>query len=284
MAVITAWLVKRGSELKTLNDASVLLFLLTMMATMFVSTTAYLYFPGFTTLIILVAANMVSMSVFLIPVLMTLFFGDKPLEAVRKGKSVTARTLVVCSVITLVIASEVFMGWTFAIVGGTIRAAGSFATVYSAIVLSSSSYWFIFTMSAEMGITLALLRKRFPGGIGRIIATQPVIMFLAPTAIDNKDWVYFSFVAGAIVMSVLFGYVIKYLNDNRNLSSATLGYLVCLILTYVVMMFGLILWFFDGDASIYVLSILMEMTLYFYVILVDRKLGSTRLMADQPLA
>jgi polyferredoxin len=281
MAAFTAWLLKKGSTMRTLNDASILLFLLTMMASMFISAVIYLYYPGFTTLIILVAFNMVSMSIFLIPVLMTLFFGDRPLEEIRRGSPIPTRTLVVGSVIVLVIISEVFMGWTFALVGETVRAAGGFQAVYSVIVSSSSSYWFVFTMASEMVITLLLMRKSFPKSIGWIVAAQTAIMFLSPTAITTSGWADFSLLAGSAVMIVVFIYIFEFLYRNRTLNSATLSYLVCLMLAYALMMAGLFVWFLDGDASIFVLSVIVEMTVYFYIVLEDKKLSSPQLRSWQ---
>ena len=283
MAVFTALLVKRGSVMKTLNDASILLFLLTMMATMFISTTVYLYFPGFSTLIILVAVNMVSMSVFLIPVLMSLFFGDRPLEEIRKGSAVSTRTLIVGAIIALVITSEVFMGWTFAIVGGVVQAVGGIGAVYSAIVASSSSYWFIFTMASEMAITLFLIRKRFPRSMSPIVAAQTGIMFLSPTAISGAGWANFSLLAGSCVMIVLFIYIFEFLYKNRTLNSAMLNYMVCLMGAYALMMAGLFVWFLDGDASVFVLSVVVEMLVYFYIVLEERKLSSLQLRSWQSM-
>jgi polyferredoxin len=275
MAVFTAWLVKRGSTMRTLNDASILLFLLTMMATMFISAVVYLYYPGFTTLIILVAFNMVSMSVFLVPVLEALFFGDRPLEEIRKGSPVSTRTFVVGSAIALVIVSELFMGWTFAIVGGAVTVAGGSQAVYSAVIGASSSYWFMFTMASEMAITLLLVRKKFPRGIGWVVAAQTAVMFLSPTAISNSGWARFSLVAGSAVMIVLFIYVFEFLYRNRGLNRGVLNYLVCLMLAYALMMAGLFVWLVDADASLFVSSVFVEMIVYFYIVLEERKLGSS---------
>ena len=69
MAVFTAWLLKKGSTMKTLTDAGVVLFLFVMMASMFVSAVVYLYVPTFVTIFELVALNMISMSLGLIPIL-----------------------------------------------------------------------------------------------------------------------------------------------------------------------------------------------------------------------
>jgi len=73
MALLTAWLLKRGSTVKTLTDAGLVLFLMAMMASMFLSAVIYQYFPRFVTLFELVALNMISMSIGLIPILTALF-------------------------------------------------------------------------------------------------------------------------------------------------------------------------------------------------------------------
>ncbi len=283
MAIFTAWLLKKGSNMRTVNDASLLLFLLTMMATMTISAVVYLYYPGFTTLVILLAFNMVSMSVFLVPVLMTLFFGDRQLEEIRKGSKVSSRTLIVGSVIALVITSEVFMGWAFAMVGGAVPTMGGLQTVCATVVTSSSSYWFIFTMASEMAVTLFWARKRFPKGIRWVVAAQTAIMFLSPTAISNSEWADFSLLAGSAVMIVLFIYVFEFLYTNRTLNLGLLNYIVCVTLAYSFMMAGLFVWFLDGDASVFVLSVTMEMIVYFYIVLEEKKLSSLNLRSWQSM-
>ena len=283
MAVFTAWLVKRGSSMRTLNDASVLLFLLTMMATMFISTVIYLYYPGFTTLIILAAFNMVTMSVYLVPILGALFFGDRTLEEIRRRSSVSTRTVVVGAAIALVIVSEITMGWTFALFAGTVSTAGGLSSVLSAIVVSSSSYWFIFTMASEMAITLFWVRKRFPRGIAWIVAAQTAIMFLSPTAINGSGWANFSLLAGSAVMIVLFVYVFEFLYKNRTSNRATLNYLALLMFAYALMMAGLFVWFLDADATIFVSSVMVEMVVYFYIVFEEKRLSSMQLRSWQSM-
>ena len=84
------------------------------MASMFVSAVVYLYFPGSVTLFELVALNMISMSVGLIPILAALFRGDSQLDETRKGSAISSRSMVFAAFIALALLSEVFMGWTFA--------------------------------------------------------------------------------------------------------------------------------------------------------------------------
>ncbi len=281
MAAFTSWLLKKGSSMKTLNDAVVMLLLLSMMASMFVSTVVYLYFPGFMTLILLVIANMVSMSIFLLPALILLVAGDRPLESVLKASPVSARTLVVASAVVFVLLSEIFMGWTFALVAGTVKAAGGLTAVYSALVSSSSSYWFVFTMAAEMGITLFLMRKRFPKGLGWVVAAQSAVMLFSPTAIATTGWADFSLIAGSVVMIVLFIYLFEFLYKNRTAGSGTLSYVLGVMFAYALMMAGVFVWFLDGDASLFVLSVLVEMVVYFYLVLEEKKVNATELRGWQ---
>jgi len=283
MAAFTAWLLKRGSTMRTLNQASILLLLLSMMAIMFLSAVLYLYYPGFTTLIILLAFNMVTMSVFLIPALLTTFFGDRQLGDLRRLGPIKPRALVVGSAIAFVIMSEVFMGWTFTIVSGALPAIGGSGAVYSAFVDSSSSYWFVFTMTGEMALTFVTLRKKFPGRMSWVVGAQPIMMFLSPTAIDNNGWVDISFLATSAIMIGVFAYVLYYVYRDRGLSSATIGYLACVIFAYMLMMAGLLIWFAVKDAIAFVLSTFFLMSVYFYVILEEKELGSHRQRTYDPV-
>src|SRR5208283_6061631 len=188
MAVLTAWLLKKGSTIKTLTDAGLVLFLLAMMASMFMSTVIYLYFPSFVTVFELVALNMISMSIALIPILSALFRGDRQIDETRKGRAISSRNLVFASIIVLAILSEVFMGWTFAIITGA--ASTTTQSVFSSVVASMGTYWFIFTMSSEMAVTLYLVGRNFPSTFRWLVAIQTVIMVLSPTAIANSTWSY----------------------------------------------------------------------------------------------
>jgi len=280
MTALTAWLLGRGSVMNTVNQAIVVLLLLSMMACMFLSAVIYLYYPGFTNLIVLLAFNMVSMSVFLIPALLTIFFGDRKLDDLLRGSAVKLRTLVVGAAIAFIFISEVFMGWTLSAVSGALQPAGDPGAVYLALIGSSSSYWFIFTMAAEMGITIVTMRRKFLSGMLWIVGVQPLMMFFSPTAIGNQGWATLSFLANVVIMAGVFAYILRYVRRDRELSAATMGYLVCLMLAYTLMMTGLLIWFVDGDALLFVLSIYFEMTVYLYVILDGKSLGTHRLSVD----
>jgi polyferredoxin len=279
MSALTAWLLKRGSTIKSLTDAGLVLFLVAMMASMFGSAVIYQYSPGRVTLFELVALNMISMSIALTPTLSALFRGNRQLEETRAGSRVSSRSLVFAAVIVLVILSEVFMGWTFAILSGA--ASTTTQSVFSSLLTSMSTYWFIFTMASEMAITLWLVRGNFPGPLRWLMAIQIAIMVLSPTAIASSSWSTDTLVGSSAVMILAIIVIFEYIFKNRSLSDGTSKYIVRLMGAYGLMMAGLFLWVFDGDVLIFVASIVAEMAIYFTVVLDEKRLTTPPLVAWQ---
>ena len=276
MAVFTAWLLKRGSTIRTVTDAGLVLFLLAMMASMFASAVIYLYFPSYIVLFELVAINMVSMSVAFLPILRALMRGDKPLEETRKGSIVSSRTLVFASAIVLAILSEVFMGWTFAILSGS---SSTSQGVLSSLLDSMSTYWFIFTMASEMAVTLYLVGRKFPSAFRWLVAIQIGIMVLSPTAISNSSWVYWSLWGNSAVMILAIIFIFEYLYKNRTVPAGALNYFVLLLGAYSFMMAGMFVWLIYGDVTLFVSSIVAEMVIYFSIVLDEGRLSAPPLQA-----
>ena len=271
MAVFTAWLLKKGATTKSVSDAGLVLFLLAMMASMFVSAVAYLYFPSYVVLLELVAVNMVSMSVALLPILGALVRGDKPLTETRKGKAVSSRALVIAATIALALLSEVFMGWTFAILTGAASTSGG---ILSSLLASMSTYWFIFTMASEMAVTLYLVGRRFPTAFRWLVAIQIGVMVFSPTAISDTPWAFWSIWGNSAVMILAIIYVFEFLFRNRTVAAGSLNYIVMLLGAYSLMMAGLFVWQIYGDVTLFVLSIVAEMVLYFSIVLDEERLAS----------
>lgn len=278
MTVLTAWLLKKGSEVKTLADAGLVVFLLAMMASMFASAVVYLYSPAFVTLFELVAVNMVSMSVGLIPVLMALFKGDRPLGETRKSSVVSSRSAVLSAVVVLALLSEALMGWTFALASGV---GSTSQPAVSSLINSMSSYWFIFTMAGEMAVTLCLVGRRFPKGIRLLISVQIAVMVLSPTAIASASWSTFSLVGNSVAMIAAIIVIMEYLFRHRALARGESAYLLRLMGAYTLMMGGLFLWLMNGDVLIFVVSILGEMVAYFAIVLDDKTLASGTVISWQ---
>ncbi len=243
-----------------------------MMASMFLSAVIYQYFPSFVTLFELVALNMISMSIGLIPILAALFRGDRPLDETRKGSSISSTSLVFAAVIVLAMLSEAFMGWTFALVSGV--ASTTTQSVLSSLVDSMSSYWFIFTMASEMAVTLYLVGRRFPRNFRWLVAVQTVIMVLSPTAISNSSWAYWALWgnSGAMIVAIIF--IFEYLYKNQTVAAGALSYVVRLLGAYALMMAGLFVWLLYGDATVFVASIVAEMVVYFSIVLDEKRLSA----------
>lgn len=272
MAIFTAWLVKKGSEIKNIVDASIVIFLLSMMAEMFISVVFYLYFP--TQLPELIVYNMfVMMFIIFIFAIMKIFGKPKTLDDTVSG-IVRVRSLIIVLIIALVMLSEVFMGWTFALIGGTVSSASGLQGMLATITQSASSFWFIFMMTSEMAITFFFIRNRLPRAFGWIVASQIIIMILAPTAIANSLWANFSLAAGSVVMILLFIYIFDFLYKNRTINSGILNYLLFLMLSYALMMVGQFIWLLYDDVSIFVTSIIVEMSVYFVIVLDEKKVTS----------
>ncbi|HYA55439.1 MAG TPA: 4Fe-4S dicluster domain-containing protein [Nitrososphaerales archaeon] len=269
MAVFTAWLLKKGSTIKTLTDAGVVLFLLAMMASMFVSAVVYLYFPTYLVFVELFVINMVSMGVAILPILSTLVRGDKSLEETRKGSVVSSRALVYASAIALAILSEVFMGWTFAILSGATTTSQG---IVSSLTDSMSTYWFIFTMASEMAVTLCLVGRRFPTAFRWLVAIQIGVMVLSPTAIINSSWAFWSLWGNSAVMILAIIFIFEFLYKNRTVAAGALNYIVMLLGAYSLMMAGLFDWLIYGDVTLFVLSVVAEMVIYFSIVLDETRL------------
>jgi hypothetical protein len=161
------------------------------------------------------------------------------------------------------------MGWTFNLITQPISAnlelmLSSPITLFSNVI---NSYWFIFVMGGEMLFTIYLLRKNTDKFFIILIAFQSVIMFLTPTAVNGSNWVYFSSILGSIVMSILFVIIFNYIFKNREINEKISSYLLILLSIYAIMMGGLFGWVINGNGLIVAITIIAEMSLYFYYLL-----------------
>jgi polyferredoxin len=223
-----------------------------------------------------VAINMASMGVALLPIVSALVRGDRPLDETRKGSIVSGRALVFGSAIALAILSEVFMGWTFALLSG---ATSTSQGLISSLLGSMSTYWFIFTMASEMAVTLYLVGRKFPRAFRWLVAIQIGVMVLSPTAIDNSSWVYWSLWGNSAVMVIAIIFIFEFLYKNRTVAAGALNYIVSLLGAYSLMMAGLFVWLIYGDVTLFVISIVAEMVIYFRIVLDESRLSTPPLQS-----
>jgi polyferredoxin len=278
MAAATAYLIAWAAEARTPLRASTVVFLLLMMVAMVAGAAVYYAHPGTASLIegFWVASGLMSLSV------LEVFFGF--LEEVRSRNTVPGSPTTprlghprsfFAVVIALVLANELLMGWTFqAAAGSTIGGFGAgAASLAGALAQVVNSPWFLFTMAAEMFFTAILLRRRLSRGVLVVILSQSAIMAVSPPALPYLGWVNGSIYVGSALMIGLFVFLMEYLYRTRELAPAFSTYLVRLLGVYGIMMAGLFLWVAYGTPLLFALSVVLEMVLYFDLIVRPERLS-----------
>jgi len=198
--------------------------------------------------------------------------GQPPLSALLEHT-----TALRASYISLLVLSEFLMGWTFNLASGLIRLSAGYSAVAVAKQLeySLTSYWFVFTMVGEMGLTLLALRKVLRPNLLKILAIQGVVMFLTPTALSSRVWETYSVYLEAAVMTGLVVFALDYLRKKRERDRPMLSYLGVFIIANAVMMVGFLLWLVDGDSILLALSLVAETVVYFDAVFTGAGLGET---------
>jgi polyferredoxin len=129
-------------------------------------------------------------------------------------------------------------------------------------------------MASEMAVTFYLVGKKFPSSFRWLVAIQTAIMVLSPTAIGNSSWVYWTLWGNSAVMIVAIIFIFEYLYKNRTVAAGALNYLVRLLGAYALMMAGMFVWLLYGDVTLFVLSVVAEMVIYFTIVLDERRLNA----------
>jgi polyferredoxin len=286
MAYATSLLLKwavRAREKKAPLDTPFIIFILIMMLAMVVSTVVYLLRPSTGLLLDLIVVNMFVMTGGVLPIflIMSLKLSTPddvetmegsiqtgvPVNGVVEGDYSSLTPLVV----TLVLLNEFFMGWALVLASQTGLAAAEYSNpmgIFSSIV---NSYWFIFTMSAEMLLTTYFLRKEINRALIYVIVLQSIIMILSPTALGNQGWVSASIYGGGALMIGLFIYIFEHMARNSSIDSGLASYVFRLLGVYSLMMAGLFVWKLFQSGTLFSMSIVLEMIVYFYLILGEKQ-------------
>ncbi|MDG6904165.1 MAG: 4Fe-4S ferredoxin [Nitrososphaerota archaeon] len=295
MAYVTAILLKwfvRAREKRTPIDLPLILFILIMMLAMVVSAVAYLLAPGTGLLLDLIVLNMFIMTGGILPIFLYMSLklspedlnqsevigADSP-QQVAQTRTMRERYGVAFLplAVSVVLLSEFFMGWALLLASGGVSASiakGNAVELFSSVV---NSYWFIFTMSAEMALTTFFLRKEVGRTFVCIVGMQALIMFLSPTALSSSEWVSIAVYGGSFAMIVLFIYMFEFMARNSVIEQSFSNYLLRLLAIYSLMMAGLFVWELYGSGILFSISIILEMLLYFYLVLGDKpKSGSKK--------
>ncbi|HXW67226.1 MAG TPA: 4Fe-4S ferredoxin [Thermoplasmata archaeon] len=279
MVLTTAGLVKWASTARTALRAATVLFLLMMMAGMLIGAAIYFLHPGATGLVegFWVASALMSVSVLAVFVAFLQEARAQAAEGERYSSPGLRHTAgFVASVIALVFVNELLMGWTFsAAAGSAIGSSGSgLAGTFGLLIAVVNSPWFLFTMSGEMIVTAVLLRDQLPRPLFITALFQAGIMFLSPPALTAGWWTSLAIYGSSVLMIVLFVYAMEFLYRHRELPGGFATYLVALLGIYGLMMAGIFVWQYYGDASLFALSVAAEMVLFYEAVVRPERLAA----------
>jgi polyferredoxin len=272
MAAATAFILRWAADARGPLHASAVVFLLLMMVAMIGGAAFYFLRPGTASLVggLWIASGLMSVSAVVV------FLGFLREVHARiasgapsgPGPSLAHPRVFLGTVIGLVVVNELLMGWTFQAASGPVFASSwSGVGVLTWISGSVNSSWFLFTMSAEMLLTVFLLRARLPRPVLFVLASQSLIMLLSPPALNVASWVDGASYAASAVMIALFVYLMEHLYRHRQLATGISGYIVLLLGIYGLMMAGLYLWIVYGVGIVFAASVLVEMAVFFAAVL-----------------
>ncbi len=286
MAGATAYLIRWASEARTPLTASTVVFLLLMMVAMVGGAAVYYAHPSSASLVegFWVASAVMSVSV----VQVFLGFLEEVRQRSRRDPAAAPPVLAhvrgfAASVILLVLANELLMGWTFqaaagAPIAGGFSGLGSFSNGLAAIV---SSPWFLYTMSAEMLLTAFFLRHRLPRAVLFVLVCQALIMFLSPPALPVQSWADGSVYLASGLMIALFVFLMEYLYRTPLVPNAFARYIVRFLWVYALMMAGLYFWLVNASSVAFALSVVAEMALFFELVVRPERIDPSDRMAWQ---
>ncbi|MFI5414786.1 MAG: 4Fe-4S binding protein [Candidatus Lutacidiplasmatales archaeon] len=275
MAVPTAYLVKLSVEARRRPQAWVTLFLLAMMAEMWVGAALYARSPSSTALVEALAAMGALMAATVVVVFVALLRGRPSTDPTEPPAPLLEppgwyRGIAVA----LVLLSEGLMAYAFAVATATpllsAGASGGIGGVASVVV----SPWFVFPMGAEMGIATILLWSRLSPALRIILPLQAGIMLLTPTAVASSSWLVGSIVLGSVGMIALIVFAMEHIYRHREIPTALGGYLLQILGAYAAMMVGLLLWLVYGTPVVLAASVVLEMVVYFGAVLLPDRFRS----------
>jgi len=272
MVAFISWVVRRSVSAETGIDIVVDLILLVMMVGMLVGP-AYLFFvtANFGVGDVAIWEIAVFMMVGMMPIGVLLFAkywmqsdpertGPLPLT-----NMLSHHAAVKLSFIALLVLSEFLMGWTFNLALGLIdpHQGNGILQIGGAVAFNLTSYWFVFTMVGEMGLTLFALRKTIPGKLTLVLILQAVIMLFTPTAVPSGLWVACTIWLEAALMTSLVVFTFIHLRRSERGDRTLPRYLAMFIIVNTVMMAGFLIWLANGSLLLLALSLVMQTVLYF---------------------
>lgn len=258
MGSVGAFVIHLTSKAKTHFDRALALFLLAMMFSMSLGLLLFELLPPFIGLEVALFLGMWIMVIGIAWLLKVLALGEE--DSGRFLPTNLFNGIIVAGAIL----TEAMLGLSLGVISGDfshlIR-----EPLVSALPGLIGSSWFIFPMAAEMALTAFFLRDRIPGEFLALLFAQSGLMFLAPPAFPGSETTLATFV-GSALMIVTITFVMEYLYRHRQMEPVVSSYILLLMGVYGVMMSGLFIWFTYGSLLLFSISILLEMGLFFEVV------------------
>ena len=262
MALVTAYLIQATVEARSRARAWIALYLLAMMGEMWIAAVVYLSAPSLGSLVAGIAVSGVLMMVSVVPLVAGILRRRSGSDsATTVGAEPIALGMGYAGLIAgLVLADEFLMSWGLLLAQGVASIAGGSLAVFVGAV---NCPWFVFTMAGEMFLTAALLWARLPRAFLAVLLVQAAIMVFTPTALGGATWPALSIYVSSALMIGLFVYLFEYLYRHGQVSEPFAAYLVELVSIYGLMMAGLFVWQYFGDATTFAVAIVLEMVVVY---------------------
>ncbi len=265
MAGATALLVRAVVDARSRARSWVALYLLAMMGEMWIAAVVYLTSPSLGSLVAGIAVSGLLMVATVVPLLAALLRGRgtaNPATALGDGPVPLGSASAVL-LAALVLANEFLMSWGLLLAQGAASAVGGSLVVFVATI---NSPWFVFTMAGEMFLTAVLLWDRLPRALLTVLLVQAAIMVFTPTALGGATWPPLAIYVSSALMIGLFVFLFEYLYRHRQFSEPFSNYLVEVVAVYGLMMAGLFVWQYFGNATAFAVALVLEMVVVFVAV------------------
>lgn len=166
----------------------------------------------------------------------------------------------------------IFNEFLMSLIFNAISAGQSISQIYGTNMIKMfselvSSYWFVFPMSLEMGLTAILTIRKEKGFFFIFILLQSLVMFFTPDAFSNHIWIELSVYLGASVMTILLIYIFESLFRKNFVYQGFSRYILEILGVYGIMMAGVMLFQYNSVETVISIAIIAEMIIYLHAII-----------------
>lgn len=273
MAFVIAGLVRWSSAARTVLGAAFVVFLLAMMAAMFLAALVVVSFPGPGALVLGLWVGALAMSVSVFPVAaLALREARAQMEggAAYAPRRLAAPVGLAVWVTILVLVGEVWMGRTFDVASGaaansTVRSLGDAVGWFGGTVASP---WFVFPMALEMTLAALWVRPRLSRPMFGILLAQSAVMVASPPVASGVPWIVGSSLVASAAMASLVGYLLLLVYRDHPLPRPVTSYAARVLAAFAFMGVALFLWAITGSLILFALAVVVQTAVFFTAIVV----------------